>query len=203
MDMVTSGLPCSITIGALALVVALWLGLGLGTVAAVFKGRWQDSVLAVLTLVGISVPLFVVAAAILYVFAVKIPVFRELGWGKPSQLVMPVATLAIYYLAAISRLARVSVIEQFSMDYVRTARAKGLSWWRAVTHHVLRNAALPVLSYLGPAAAGAITGSFVVEKVFSVPGMGRSFVDACIGGIYRSCWGACWCSRRLCWHLIL
>jgi len=181
-DVIANALPRSVALGSLAILVALCVGVVTGTLAAMYKGRWQDALLSVGTLLGISLPLFVIASAALLWSARYFPNWLTTGWGSVGQLVLPVLTLSVFYMAYISRLTRISVLEQLHQDYVRTARAKGLMPGRVIGLHVLRNASLPVLSYLGPAAATALTGSFVVEKVFNIPGMGQNFVQACLNG---------------------
>src|SRR5204863_467377 len=130
-----------------------------------------DVVLSVVSLLGISLPNFVVGALLLMLFVVFLPVFPSGGWGSPSQVILPAVTLALFYLAYIARLARSSALDVLGLDFVRTARAKGLPSRRVVTRHVGANASLPVLSYLGPAAANILVGSFVVEKIFNIPGL--------------------------------
>jgi oligopeptide transport system permease protein len=131
-----------------------------------------------LALVGISLPTFVVGTALLVIFGVQLGWFPIGGWGGLAHLVLPTITLALPFAAYIARLTRFGMIEQMQSDYVRAARARGLPERSVVLRHALKNAFLPVLSYLGPAAAMAMTGSFVVEKVFAVPGIGTHFVDA-------------------------
>ena len=179
-QIVAQSLPVSVALGALALLLALWLGVAAGTVGAVFRGRWPDLALTVVTLLGVSLPTFVVGTLLLMLFGVYLPVLPVGGWGTVGQLVLPAFTLALFYLAYIARLTRASVLDTLSADYVRTARAKGLPHTTVIARHVLRNAALPVLSYLGPTAAIVLTGSFVVEKIFNIPGIGQHFVNACL-----------------------
>jgi oligopeptide transport system permease protein len=179
-DIVKSSLPVSATLGSLALLIALWGGVTAGTLGAVRKGRPLDLVLSVVTLLGVSLPSFVVGALLMMLFVVYIPVLPAAGWGSPSQIFLPALTLALFYLAYLARLSRASTLDVLSADYVRTARAKGLSGPAVVTRHVGANAALPVLSYLGPAAANILVGSFVVEKLFAIPGLGTHFVNGCL-----------------------
>jgi oligopeptide transport system permease protein len=191
MDVIRSALPVSITLGAAALVLALWIGVAAGTLGAVTKNRWPDIGLSVFTLLGVSLPAFVVGSLLLMAFVVAVPLFPSGGWigggGRGSgllaglaRIVLPAVTLALFYLAYIARLARASTIDLLSADFVRTARAKGLPPRRVILRHVGSNAALPILSYLGPAAANILVGSFVVEKLFVIPGLGTHFVNACL-----------------------
>lgn len=179
-EVIGSSLPVSATLGSAALLLALLGGVAMGTLGAVRKGRATDLGLSVVTLLGISLPTFVVGALLLMLFVVKLPVLPAGGWGRPSQIVLPAVTLALFYMAYIARLTRSSTLDVLSADFVRTAHAKGLGSRTVVTRHVGSNAVLPVLSYLGPAAANILVGSFVVEKIFNVPGLGTHFVNSCL-----------------------
>ena len=170
----------SATIGSVALLLALWGGLLLGTLGAVRKGRPMDFVLSVATLLGVSLPTFVTGALLMMALVVYVPLFPAAGWGSPGQIWLPAITLALFFLAYIARLSRASTLDVLSADFVRTARAKGVPPWRVVTRHVGANASLPILSYLGPAAANILVGSFVVEKLFAIPGLGTHFVNSCL-----------------------
>ena len=181
-EVIASSLPVSVALGSLALLRALGIGVMGGTVGAVYKGRWLDHALTTATLLGVSLPTFVIGAGLLMAFVVAWPLLPAGGWGTLRQVILPAATLALFYLAYISRLTRASVLDVLGADYVRTARAKGLAEYQVITSHVLRNASLPILSYLGPAAATVLTGSFVAEKVFAIPGLGTHFVNACLNG---------------------
>jgi oligopeptide transport system permease protein len=177
-EILAAGLPVSVTLGLAALLLACVIGIAAGVVGAVRLGSWLDYATLSVALVGISLPTFVIGTALLVVFAVYLHIFPIGGWGGFSHLVLPAVTLSLPFAAYIARLTRFGMIEQLDADYVRTARAKGLPETKVVLKHALKNAFLPVLSYLGPAAAIALTGSFVVEKVFAVPGIGTHFVDA-------------------------
>lgn len=177
-EIIAGGLPISATLGALAILIALVLGLGAGVIGAVKPNSGTDLATLSLALVGISLPSFVIGTALLLVF----PVW--LGWGRvaaaqgPLDLVWPAITLSLPFAAYIARLTRMGMIDALSQDYIRTARAKGVPESRVLLKHALKNAFLPVLSYLGPATALAMTGSFVVERVFNIPGLGQHFVNA-------------------------
>jgi oligopeptide transport system permease protein len=179
-EVIAHSLPISVTLGAAALLIALWVGVGAGTAGALAKNRWPDFVLAAGTLMGVSLPSFVVGALLLMLLVVAVPVLPSGGWGSLRQLVLPAATLSLFYMAYIGSLARASTLEVVGADYVRTARAKGLSRGRVLAKHVGANAGLPLLSYVGPAAATVLTGSFVVEKLFAIPGLGTHFVNGCL-----------------------
>jgi oligopeptide transport system permease protein len=177
-DILKASLPISVTLGLFALTIALFLGVLVGTTAAVRRGGVADWVSLTVVLVGISLPSFISAAVLLAIFSGKLRWFPIGGWGTFSQMVLPGIALSLAPMAYIARLTRVSMIDVLSSDFVRTARAKGLSRFIVIWKHCLRNAFLPVLSYLGPAAAGTLTGSFVVEKVFTIPGLGQHFVNS-------------------------
>jgi oligopeptide transport system permease protein len=180
-EILRDALPVSVTLGAAAMLLALGIGLVAGTLGGLHPRGWADGISQLLAMVGVSVPSFVIGAALLMVFAARLRWLPVGGWGSPEQLLLPALALSLPFAATIARMTRVGMIEQMASDHVRTARAKGLSRLRAAKRHALRNALLPVLSWLGPATAMALTGSFVVEKVFAVPGLGRHFVDAVLG----------------------
>ena len=177
-DILKSALPVSIALGLLALTIGTVAGLAIGTLAAVNRGGTLDWFSLGLVLLGISLPSFITAALLLSVFAGWLKWFPVGGWGSIRDMVLPGLALSLAPMAYIARLSRVSMIDVLSSDFVRTARAKGLSRSVVIWKHCLRNAFLPVLSYLGPAAAATLTGSFVVEKVFSIPGLGQHFVNS-------------------------
>jgi oligopeptide transport system permease protein len=174
-DIIRSALPVSVALGLFAMLIAVIVGVAVGTLAAVRRDGLLDWASLSLALVGISVPSFVVAALLL-MLAATTRWFSIGGWGSVEDLVLPGIALCLSPMAYIARLTRVSMLDVLGSDYVRTARAKGLSKTKVVWKHCLRNALLPVLSYLGPAAAYTLTGSFVVETVFNIPGLGKHFV---------------------------
>jgi len=171
-------LPISLQLGAAAIALALAIGVTAGVIGAVRRGRPADWASLGIALIGISLPTFVTGSVLLLLFAILWPLVPVGGWGSPMQMILPTLTLALPFAAYIARLTRMGMIDVLSSDYVRTARAKGVPRGRVIRRHALKVAFLPVLSFLGPAAAAAMTGSFVVEKVFNVPGMGQHFVDA-------------------------
>jgi oligopeptide transport system permease protein len=175
-EIVAASLPVSATLGLVAILIALVVGVGAGVVGAVRPNSWVDLMTLVVALVGISLPTFVIGTGLLIAFSVWIPVFPVGEWG-PWGAPLPAVTLSLPFAAYIARLTRMGMIEVLGTDFIRTARAKGVSETRILLKHALKNAFLPVLSYLGPAAALAMTGSFVVERVFNVPGMGQHFVN--------------------------
>jgi oligopeptide transport system permease protein len=177
-EIMQSALPVSLQLGLLALVLAILLGIAGGVAAVAFRGRLVEHVSVGLCLIGISLPTFVIGSVLLIVVALWLRAVPVGGWGRPSQAILPALTLALPYAAYIARLTRASLLDAYSEDYIRTARAKGLSETRVLFDHALRNALLPVLSYLGPAAASIFAGSFVVEKIFTIPGMGTHVVES-------------------------
>ncbi len=180
-EIISAGLPISATIGFGAIAIALFVGTAAGLVGGLKPGSWWDAATQSIALVGISLPSFVTGSLLIVLFAAKLRLFPVGGWGSPAHALLPMVTLSLPFAAYIARLLRFGLIEQMHTDHLRTARAKGLSRRQAAWSHALKNAFLPVLSFLGPAAAAAMTGSFVVEKVFAVPGLGRHFVDAVLG----------------------
>ncbi len=177
-DILASALPVSVTLGLFALIVAVLAGTAIGTMAAVGRGGVFDWLSLSIALVGISLPTFVIASVLLMALAVNVHWFPIGGWGGVRELVLPGVALSLAPMAYIVRLTRVSMLDVLGSDYIRTARAKGLGKGAVVWRHCLRNAFLPVLSYLGPAAAATLTGSFVVEQVFNLPGLGQHFVNS-------------------------
>ena len=177
-EIIAGSLPVSVTLGGVAMIIATVLGISAGVIGAVRPNSIADLATLAIALVGISLPSFVIGTVLLLVFAVWIPIFPVAEWGSARSLILPSLTLSLPFAAYIARLTRFGMIEAMQSDYVRTARAKGASETRVLLVHALPNAFLPVLSYLGPATAFAMTGSFVVEKVFNIPGMGQHFVAA-------------------------
>jgi oligopeptide transport system permease protein len=176
-DIIGQALPVSVTLGVFSIAVAVLVGVGVGTIAAVKRGGAADWTSLTIALAGISLPSFV-TAALLLLLAWWSKLFPAGGWGHISNIILPGLALSLLPMAYIVRLTRVSMLDTLGADYVRTARAKGLSKSIVIWKHCLRNAFLPVLSYLGPATAFAMTGSFVVETVFNIPGLGQHFVNS-------------------------
>ncbi len=177
-EIIETGAPVSMRLGISAMMIALTVGIFAGVVGGMRPGGLADVATQLLSIVGISLPSFVIGSALLVLFAVKFRLFPIGGVSGVESLFLPALTLSLPFAAYISRLVRFGMIEQMRSDHARTARAKGLSQRQVALHHALKNAFLPVLSYLGPATAVAMTGSFVVEKVFAVPGIGQHFVEA-------------------------
>ena len=179
-DVLRASLPISITLGLFAMAIALLVGSFVGTLAAVRRGGVFDYVSLLAALAGISLPGFVVAGVLIVIFSDKLDWFPSAGWGGISHMILPAFALSLMPMAYIARLTRASMIDVLGADYVRTARAKGLGRPAVIWRHCFRNAFLPVFSFLGPAAAATLTGSFVVEKVFNINGLGWHFVNSVI-----------------------
>jgi oligopeptide transport system permease protein len=177
-EILASNLPVSMTLGLVAVVLATFIGVTAGVVGAARPNSVADLGTQFLAVAGVSLPSFVTGTALLIVFPIWLGWGDIGGWGTVSRMVLPAFTLALGPAAYIARLTRMGMVENLRADFVRTARAKGASETSVLLRHALKPAFLPVLSFLGPACAFAMTGSFVVEKVFSVPGMGQHFVNA-------------------------
>jgi oligopeptide transport system permease protein len=189
-----SSLPNSMLLGFLALSLATILGIGVGILSALQQNKWPDYASMSVAVIGISVPLFVIGPVLMYIFAMKLKWLPTSGWinGRNGwvTLIMPVMTLSFPYFARIARLCRASVLEVLKSDYIRTARAKGLSSGVIIFKHVLKGSLLPVVSYLGPAFAAIMTGSLVVEQIFRIPGMGSYFTKSALNRDYTLLMGA-------------
>lgn len=170
--------PVSATLGALAVIVSLVVGLLAGIISALRQNKWQDYLAMVLATLSFSVPSFILSGLLMYVFAYKLNWLPTAMWGTWQQAVLPTLALAALPTAFIARLMRSSMLEVLQQDYLRTARAKGLSEQVIVARHAIKNAILPVVTYLGPLIATILTGSFVVEFIFAIPGLGRWFVQS-------------------------
>jgi len=187
-----TSLPKSMLIGVVAMGIALVLGLSAGMISALRQNSIYDYASMSVAVIGISVPLFVIGPALMYIFAVKLDWLPVAGWIDQlgiAALVLPCVTLAFPPFAYIARLSRASVLEILRSDYVRTARAKGLGTPTIIVRHVLKGSLLPVVSYLGPAFAGTVTGSVVVEQIFRIPGLGRHFVNSAFNRDYTMIMG--------------
>lgn len=174
--MIFKGLPVSVALGSFALVIAVGCGISLGLLAAFKHERWQDRSAMVAAVIGISTPSFILATFLQYVLAMQLDLLPVARWGSFSHTVMPALALAAGPMAFIARITRVSIVEVLQQDYIQTARAKGLGSLEIAVVHVLRNALLPVVTYAGPLIAGILTGSFAIEKIFGIPGLGQWYV---------------------------
>jgi len=177
-DVIAQGFPVSASLGILAMTFALSLGLVSGVVSAVLRNSVYDVSFMVAATIGIAVPNFVLASLMIVLFVFFWPVFPAAGWGELRQIILPALCLGAPFAGYISRLTRTGMLEVLGLDYIRTAYAKGLTTREVVIRHALRGAILPVVSYLGPATAGILTGSLVLEQIFALPGMGSHFIEA-------------------------
>jgi oligopeptide transport system permease protein len=177
-DLISDGFPVSLMLGAEAILIALSLGVFLGVIAAMKHNKWQDYSAMVIAVMGISVPSFIMATALQYFLAIKLGIFPVARWETFMHTILPALALASSPMAFIARLTRSSMLDVLSNDYIRTAKAKGLSQGVITMKHTIRNAMLPVVSYMGPLSAGIVTGSFVIEKIFGIPGLGSHFVTS-------------------------
>ena len=188
-EIIQQGLPISVALGLLALAFATILGLVAGVTSAVLRGSWSDLFLRLAATIGIALPNFVIAGVSILLFVFIYPVFPAAGWGDFDQLVLPSLCLGAPYAASIARIARTSMLDVLKQDHIRTARAKGVGPLRLIVVHALRGALLPVVSFLGPAVAGILTGSLVVEQIFAIPGLGSHFVQAALQRDYTLAMG--------------
>jgi oligopeptide transport system permease protein len=170
--------PVSIELGAIALMIALGIGLPIGVLAAVYRNTAADYVPMSFAMIGICLPTFVLGPILALVFGVWLGWFNVSGWFSPADRVLPAFTIGLVYAAVIARITRGGMLEVLSQDFIRTAEAKGVPFGRIIFFHTLKGGLLPVVSFLGPALAGIISGSFVVETIFQIPGMGRQFVSS-------------------------
>ena len=175
---ILSKFPTSAALGGLAVLVALIVGVPLGCVAALNQGKWVDKLMIVLATIGIAVPSFVFCTVGMYIFGVKLRWLPTYGLTSALHYVLPVTALAFYPTAYIARLMRSSMLDVIGQDYIRTAKAKGVSQFVSLFKHALRNAILPVVTYVGPLLAYILTGNFIVEKIFVIPGLGGQFVSS-------------------------
>ena len=183
-ELIADSLPVSLQLGLLGILIALVIGVTAGIIASLRPNTATDYVPMSLAMAGVCLPTFVLGPLLVLVFAMRLHWFNPSGWDEPADYVLPSLTLGIYYAAYLARLTRGGMLEILSQDYIRTARAKGAGEWRVVLKHALRGGLLPVVSFLGPALAGIISGSFVVETIFQIPGLGRYFVTAAFNRDY-------------------
>lgn len=185
-ELVSKALPVSATIGSVAFIFALVLGVSLGIMAALKQNSWIDYGSMALAMFGVVVPSFVLAPVLTLIFSINLKWLPAGGWqgGQLPFMVLPVIGMAMYYISSIARIMRGSMIEVLHSNFIRTARAKGLPLHHIILRHALRPAMLPVVSYLGPAFVGIITGSVVIETIFGLPGIGQLFVNGALNRDY-------------------
>ena len=183
-EIIADKLPVSLELGGWALLVALSLGLPLGIIAAARHNTFWDYLCSTTGMIGICLPTFVLGPMLALCFGIYLHMFNVSGWYGPTDRILPGITLGFVYAAYIMRLTRGGMLEVLNQDYIRTARAKGASEARVVLRHALRGGLVPVVSFLGPAVAGILTGSFVIETIFQIPGLGREFVNSAFNRDY-------------------
>lgn len=177
-DFIQEGFPISAKLGMVTMGFILVSAIPLGIWAALKNGRWQDAFVMTIATLGVTIPSFVLATVLMYFFSYKLEWTPVYGLDSPVGYILPVLALGGYSMSFIARLMRSSLLEVMNQDYIRTARAKGLSESGVILKHALRNSLIPVVTILGPTIAGLLTGSFVIEKIFAIPGMGVHFVDS-------------------------
>jgi len=188
-EFITLGFPLSARLGMLSILFILFLALPLGSISAIKNSRWQDLLIMFFATLGITIPSFVIATALMYVFSFRLGWFPVFGVNSVKGYVLPVIALSGYSLSFITRLMRSSLLEVMGQDYIRTARAKGVSESGIIVKHALRNAVIPVVTIMGPTIASLLTGSFVIEKIFALPGMGVHFVTSISNRDYTAIMG--------------
>ncbi|GEK35619.1 ABC transporter permease [Kurthia sibirica] len=177
-DMISESFPVSLTLGIEAMLLAVGLGVLIGVVSALYHNKFPDYLATTIAVLGISVPSFILAGLLQYFIGLKLHWLPIGGWDGFKYSILPALAIAFTHMGFIAKLTRSSMLEQNHSEYVKMARAKGLGKWTTVFKHTLRNALLPVVTYLGPLTAGVVTGSFIVEQIFAIPGLGKYFVTS-------------------------
>lgn len=177
-ETITTNARISGTIGFRALAIGVVIGITLGVIAALNRNRWPDYLVMFIAILGVTVPVFIIAALLQYTFSVKFEWLPTTGWGKFKHTILPTIAMCLGPIATYGRYMRSNVLEVVNQDYILTAQAKGVSPFNVVRKHVLRNAILPAITILGPQIAGIFTGSFVVERIFGIPGLGFYYINS-------------------------
>ncbi len=177
-DIILESFPVSAELGTATIIISILFGIPAGIISALRQNRWPDYVSMFFATIGISVPSFILATLFIYVFAIKLDLLPAAMWAGPEYMILPSLALAGLPTAFIARLTRSSMLEVLGQDFIRTAKAKGLSKLLIVYRHALKNALIPVITYLGPTIAYIFTGSFIIETIFAIPGLGRHFVTS-------------------------
>lgn len=177
-DTIITNSKVSAVPGGLALLIGLVIGVLLGIIAALNRNKWPDYLVMFIAIIGITVPVFVLAAVLQYVFTVKFQVLPTTGWGKPENIILPVAVMCLGTIATYARYVKSNMLDVLGQDYILTAEAKGVDRFHVIKDHVLRNAFLPCLTILGGQISGIFTGAFVVEKIFGIPGLGFYYISS-------------------------
>ncbi len=179
-QIIAEGLPATLQLGAMAFTLAVVTGIPLGIIAALGHNRWPDYLATFISMLGIATPSFILAILLVVIFSVGFKILPALGWGAPDTWVLPTVALAGYQIAQIARYTRASMLEVTRKDYIRTAQSKGLRERAVVIRHMIRNALIPVVTILGPILAFLVTGSFIIEAFFGIPGIGRYYVQGIV-----------------------
>ena len=188
-EVISEGIGPTLKLGALAMFIAVSFGLIIGLIAALNHNSWLDHLVMSTAMLGISIPNMVLAPILLLFLGIKMRLLPVSGLETASSYILPSFCLSLFFIANIARLTRGSMLEVLSSNYIRTAKSKGLPTWRIVTFHCLKPTLIPVVSYLGPATAGMLAGSLVIEKIFVIPGIGRQFVDSAFARDYTMALG--------------
>ena len=190
-DIIKQKFPVSFKLGFFAITIALGIGVLLGVIASLKPNSFIDYIPSSLAMIGICLPTFVMGPILMYIFALKLKLLPATGWGGfdgdaifHTDMILPSLTLGLFYAAYISRLTRGGMLDILTQDYIRTAKAKGASGLRVIVKHAMRGGLLPVISFMGPAVAGLIAGSFVIETIFNIPGLGKDFVQSAFNRDY-------------------
>ena len=187
-QIIADGMKTSVKIGVIAAFIALIFGVVFGAIAALRRNKFVDRIIMIITTAFVSMPSFIMGSFLLIIFANHLKILPANGAAK-NGLILPIITLSLYPMAYITRLTRSSMLEVLGQDYIRTAKAKGVTGWRIIFGHALKNALIPVITYFGPMLAYIVTGSLVVEQIFAVPGIGRAFVQSIINRDYMMIMG--------------
>lgn len=165
-------------IGFIALGIGVAIGITLGIIAALNRNKWPDTLVMFIAILGVTIPVFIIGALLQYAFSVKFELLPTTGWGEPKHMVLPIIAMCLAPIATYARYMRSNVLEVINQDYILTAQAKGVSRFNVITKHIIRNAILPAITILGPQIAGIFTGSFVIEKIFGIPGLGFYYISS-------------------------
>ncbi len=177
-QLIIEGFPATAKIGGGSIFLVIILGIPLGMISALKQNKWQDQLVMLIATLGVTIPSFVMATLIIYFFSSKLGWLPSHGLSTWKHMIGPIIALGGFSLSFVARLTRSSMLEVLQQDYIRTARAKGLSEFVVVGKHALKNALIPVVTYIGPMIAGLLTGSFVIERIFAIPGIGKHFVES-------------------------
>ena len=177
-DFISNGFPVSARLGGLTVLFVVLASIPMGILEAIKNGKWQDMLIMAVATIGVTIPSFVIASLLIYVFSFRLEILPTFGLDSWKGYILPIITLGGYSISYLARQMRSSLLEVMGQDYIRTARAKGLSEVKVITRHALRNAMIPVITVLGPTIANLLTGSFVVEQIFAIPGLGVHFVNS-------------------------